>query len=63
MLSSDISDCRGSGAKDRYAALECLAKLATIPYELVHPYKGSAEAIVGAGRTQTSSSSHGCMST
>ncbi|KAG7379418.1 mms19 nucleotide excision repair [Phytophthora pseudosyringae] len=29
----------GPGAKDRYAALECLAKLATIPYELVHPYK------------------------
>ncbi|OWZ17052.1 MMS19 nucleotide excision repair protein [Phytophthora megakarya] len=29
----------GSGARDRYAALECLAKLATIPYELVHPYK------------------------
>uniref|UniRef100_A0AAV1TBP1 MMS19 nucleotide excision repair protein n=1 Tax=Peronospora matthiolae TaxID=2874970 RepID=A0AAV1TBP1_9STRA len=29
----------GSGAKDRYAALECLVKLATIPYELVHPYK------------------------
>ncbi|CAH0485091.1 unnamed protein product [Peronospora farinosa] len=29
----------GSNAKDRYAALECLAKLATIPYELVHPYK------------------------
>ncbi|KAI9912901.1 hypothetical protein PsorP6_005951 [Peronosclerospora sorghi] len=28
-----------SGAKDRYAALECLAKLATIPYELVLPYK------------------------
>ncbi|KAI9912666.1 hypothetical protein PsorP6_006654 [Peronosclerospora sorghi] len=27
------------GAKDRYAALECLAKLATIPYELVHPYR------------------------
>jgi len=26
-------------AKDRHAALECLAKLATIPYELVHPYK------------------------
>ncbi|EEY59758.1 uncharacterized protein PITG_22358 [Phytophthora infestans T30-4] len=24
---------------DRHAALECLAKLATIPYELVHPYK------------------------
>lgn len=33
--------CLGSrsGAKDRYATLECLAKLATIPYELVHPYK------------------------
>ncbi|CAH0479348.1 unnamed protein product [Peronospora belbahrii] len=29
----------GSGAKDRYAALECLAELAAIPYELVHPYK------------------------
>ncbi|RLN52256.1 hypothetical protein BBJ29_003494 [Phytophthora kernoviae] len=29
----------GAGAKDRHAALECLAKLATIPYELVHPYK------------------------
>ncbi|KAE9000052.1 hypothetical protein PR003_g19639 [Phytophthora rubi] len=29
----------GPGAKDRHAALECLAKLATIPYELVHPYK------------------------
>ncbi|KAI9913067.1 hypothetical protein PsorP6_006604 [Peronosclerospora sorghi] len=28
-----------SGANDRYAALECLAKLATIPYELVHPYR------------------------
>ncbi|KAI9919067.1 hypothetical protein PsorP6_011851 [Peronosclerospora sorghi] len=28
-----------SGAKDQYAALECLAKLATIPYELVHPYR------------------------
>ncbi|KAI9910634.1 hypothetical protein PsorP6_010610 [Peronosclerospora sorghi] len=28
-----------SGAKDRYAALECLAKLATFTYELVHPYK------------------------
>ncbi|KAI9895866.1 hypothetical protein PsorP6_019454 [Peronosclerospora sorghi] len=30
-----------SGAKDRYAALECLAKLATITYELVHPYRDS----------------------
>ncbi|KAF4128449.1 RNAPII transcription regulator C-terminal [Phytophthora infestans] len=29
----------GPAAKDRHAALECLAKLATIPYELVHPYK------------------------
>ncbi|CEG42555.1 DNA repair/transcription protein Mms19 [Plasmopara halstedii] len=29
----------GLGAKDRHAALECLAKLANIPYELVHPYK------------------------
>ena len=33
-----LPGCR-SDAKDRYAALECLAKLATIPYELVHPYK------------------------
>ncbi|KAI9921212.1 hypothetical protein PsorP6_002384 [Peronosclerospora sorghi] len=33
----------GSGAKDRYAALECLAKLATIPYELVHPYKDAVQ--------------------
>ncbi|KAI9913747.1 hypothetical protein PsorP6_005289 [Peronosclerospora sorghi] len=28
-----------SAGMDRYASLECLAKLATIPYELVHPYK------------------------
>ncbi|RLN96371.1 hypothetical protein BBJ28_00024719 [Nothophytophthora sp. Chile5] len=28
-----------AGTKDRQYALECLAKLATIPYELVHPYK------------------------
>ncbi|KAI9913239.1 hypothetical protein PsorP6_006301 [Peronosclerospora sorghi] len=31
----------GSSAKDRYASLECLAKLATIPYERIHkhPYR------------------------
>lgn len=26
-------------ALDRHDALDCLAKLATIPYELIHPYK------------------------
>ncbi|TDH65382.1 hypothetical protein CCR75_002035 [Bremia lactucae] len=29
----------GFGAKDRHAALVCIEKLASIPYELVHPYK------------------------
>lgn len=28
-----------AGALDRHDALECLAKLAAIPYELIHPYK------------------------
>lgn len=26
-------------ALDRHDALDCLAKLSTIPYELIHPYK------------------------
>lgn len=30
-----------TGAMDRHDALECLSKLATIPYELIHPYKDS----------------------
>ncbi|KAJ0406912.1 hypothetical protein P43SY_001763 [Pythium insidiosum] len=30
---------QGAGALERRDALECLAKLATIPYELIHPYK------------------------
>ncbi|TYZ59798.1 hypothetical protein PybrP1_001410 [[Pythium] brassicae (nom. inval.)] len=30
---------RGPSALDRHDALECLSKLATIPYELIHPYK------------------------
>uniref|UniRef100_K3WEQ0 MMS19 nucleotide excision repair protein n=1 Tax=Globisporangium ultimum (strain ATCC 200006 / CBS 805.95 / DAOM BR144) TaxID=431595 RepID=K3WEQ0_GLOUD len=29
----------GASALDRHDALDCLAKLATIPYELIHPYK------------------------
>ncbi|KAI9920527.1 hypothetical protein PsorP6_015476 [Peronosclerospora sorghi] len=36
-----LSPLQQSGAKDRYAALEFLANLATIPYELVHPYRDS----------------------
>ncbi|TMW63550.1 hypothetical protein Poli38472_002491 [Pythium oligandrum] len=30
---------QGTGALDRRDALECLSKLSTIPYELIHPYK------------------------
>lgn len=36
-----LSCARSAGAKDRHAALECLSALATIPYELLHPYKDS----------------------
>jgi DNA repair/transcription protein MET18/MMS19 len=28
-----------TGALNRRDALECLSKIATIPYELIHPYK------------------------